>query len=108
MTVASVHDSRVFDDLLDEENSGCSVWADSAYRSEAREEKRRSQGYKSWIHQKGNSRQTPNGKEQAVNHRRSKIRSRVEPVFYDQHSRQGGGTLVRTKSARCGRRYRSD
>ena len=96
VTDASVHDSRLFDDLLDEENSGRSIWADAAYRSEACEEKLRASGYRSRIHQKGNSRRRLNKQEQAANHRRSKVRSRVEHVFGDQHTRQGG-ILVRTK-----------
>jgi IS5 family transposase len=96
VTDASVHDSRVFDELLDEEKSSPSIWADSAYRSEAREEQLREQGYKSRIHRKGNSRRGLNKQEQATNHRRSKIRSRVEHVFGDQRTRQGS-ILVRTK-----------
>lgn len=96
VTDASVHDSQVFDDLLDEENSGRSIWADSAYRSEAREEQLREQGYKSRIHRKGNSRRRLNKQEQATNYRRSKIRARVEHVFGDQRTRQGH-ILVRTK-----------
>ena len=96
VTDASVHDSQVFDEVLDEENSGCSVWADSAYRSEAREEQLREQGYKSRIHRKGGSRRALNRQEQAANHRRSKIRARVEHVFGDQRTRQGN-ILVRTK-----------
>jgi len=96
VTDASVHDSQLFDGLLDEENSGRSVWADSAYRSEAREEQLRAQGYKSRIHRKGSSRRALSRQEQAVNHRRSKIRARVEHVFGDQRTRQGN-ILVRTK-----------
>ena len=34
VTPASVHDSQVFEVLLDEDNSSRDVWADSAYRSE--------------------------------------------------------------------------
>jgi IS5 family transposase len=34
VTPASVHDSQVFEALLDEDNSSRDVWADSAYRSE--------------------------------------------------------------------------
>lgn len=37
VTDASVHDSQVFDEVLDEANEGRSIWADSAYRSKARE-----------------------------------------------------------------------
>ena len=31
VTDASVHDSQVFDEVLDDENSDRSIWADSAY-----------------------------------------------------------------------------
>ena len=96
VTDASVHDSQVFDEMLDEENSGRSIWADAAYRSEAREQQLREQGYKSRIHRKGNSRRGLNKQEQSTNHRRSKIRARVEHVFGDQRTRQGS-ILVRTK-----------
>jgi IS5 family transposase len=96
VTDASVHDSQVFDEVLVDENSGRSVWADSAYRSEAREEQLRERGYKSRIHKKGSSRRKLNKPEQATNHRRSKGRDRVEHVFGDQRTRQGD-VLVRTK-----------
>jgi IS5 family transposase len=69
VTDASVHDSRVFDDILVEVNADRSVWADAAYRSEAREEKRRAQGCKSRIHQKGTSRCRLIKREQAANRR---------------------------------------
>jgi len=96
VTDASVHDSQVFDELIDDENGDRSIWADSAYRSEAREEQLQQQGYQSRIHRKGSSRRGLNRQEQATNHRRSRIRARVEHVFGDQHTRQGG-ILVRTK-----------
>jgi IS5 family transposase len=96
VTDASVHDSQVFDELVGDENGGRSIWADSAYRSEAREEQLQQQGYQSRIHRKGSSRRTLNRQEQATNYRRSKIRARVEHVFGDQRTRQGG-ILVRTK-----------
>ncbi|HPR05784.1 MAG TPA: transposase [Denitromonas sp.] len=97
VTDASVHDSQVFDQVLDNENSGRSIWADSAYRPEAREEQLRERGYKSRIHRKGGSRRSLNQQEQASNHRRSKVRARVEHVFGDQRTRQGN-ILVRTKA----------
>ena len=91
-----MHDSQVFDELLDEENGERSIWADSAYRSEARETQLRERGYRSRIHRKGTNRRSLNRQEQASNHRRSKIRARVEHVFGDQRTRQGS-ILVRTK-----------
>ena len=93
VTDASVHDSQVFDEVLDEENSGRSVWA---YRSEACEAQLRARGYRSRIHRKGTRRRKLNQQAQAINHRRSKVRARVEHVFGDQRTRQGS-ILVRTK-----------
>ena len=96
VTDASVHDSQVFDDVLDEDNSGRSIWADCAYRSEAREKQLQAQGYQSRIHHKPNRNRPLTQQEQAANHRRSKVRARVEHVFGDQRTRQGN-ILVRTK-----------
>jgi IS5 family transposase len=51
MTSAEVHDSKVFVDLL-VDNSSKSVWADSAYRSEAIEDSLEEGGYRSHVHKK--------------------------------------------------------
>ena len=96
VTDASVHDSQVFDDLLDGDNGNRSIWADSAYRSAAREEQLRDQGYNSRIHRKGTKQRALHQREQETNHRRSKTRARVEHVFGDQRTAQGS-ILVRTK-----------
>ena len=56
----------------------------------------RERGYRSRIHCKGTSRRKLNQQEQATNHRRSKVRARVEHVFGDQRTRQGS-ILMRTK-----------
>jgi IS5 family transposase len=89
VTDASVHDSQVFDDLIDDDNGDRSVWADSACRSEAREEQLRENGYESRIHRKGSKYRALNKRERETNHRRSKVRARVEHVFGDQRTRQG-------------------
>ena len=60
------------------------------------DEQLRKRGYESRIHRKGSSRRKLNQQEQATNHRRSKVRARVEHVFGDQRTRQGN-ILVRTK-----------
>ncbi len=96
VTHAAVHDSQVFDEILDEENSGRSVWADSAYRSAKQEKHLEEEGYDSRIHHKGTRARALNKIEQASNHARSKTRVRVEHVFGDQSNTQGG-VLVRTK-----------
>jgi IS5 family transposase len=99
VTDASVHDSQVFDELLDEENGSRSIWADSAYRCE---DQLREQGYQSRIHRKGSSRRRLNQREQATNHRRSKVRavSRMSSVI----SVPARATSWCVPRARCGRR----
>ena len=94
VTSASVHDSQVVEDILDDDNTASGVWADSAYRSAEIEAKLAQKGLKSRIHRKA-KRGKPLGKhEKRGNTRRSKVRSRVEHVFGSQHNDMGG-TLVR-------------
>jgi IS5 family transposase len=50
---AQVHDSQVFEVLLDERNSSADIWADAAYRSTEREAELRQAGYRSHVHRKG-------------------------------------------------------
>lgn len=96
VTDASVHDSQVFDELMDEENSGRNVWADSAYLSEEREKQLREKGLVSRIQRKGYKHKPLTKREQESNRSRSKSRSRVEHVFGNQRMTQGN-ILVRTK-----------
>lgn len=95
VTDASVHDSQKLDAVLDKNNTGRDVWADSAYRSDATEAKLKAQGLKSRIHRRG-ARNHPLTKAQdAVNTARSKVRARVEHVFGHQHTSMGR-KIVRT------------
>ena len=98
VTPASVHDSQVFDALLDqgadEKGNKGAVFADSAYRSQEQEARLQAGGFESQVCEKG-SRGHPLTEEQKVgNHKKSKTRSRVEHVFGAQA--QMGGHLVRT------------
>ena len=98
VTPASVHDSQVFDELLDqstdEEGKKRAAYADSAYRSKEQEEELQANGIESQVCEKG-TRGTPLTEEQKVSNRvKSKTRSRVEHVFGAQA--QMGGHLVRT------------
>lgn len=93
VTPASVHDSQVFYDLLDKRNSGKGVWADSAYRSLEIEDALK-EGHQSQIHYKGYRDHPLSQAKQQVNHKRSKIRARVEHVFGFQANSMGG-TLIR-------------
>lgn len=57
-TPANVHDSRVFDDVVDPDNIDPGVWADSAYRGEETEEVLQDAGYESHICEKGQRNQS--------------------------------------------------
>ena len=94
-TPANVHDSQVFDAVLDPDNADPQVWADSAYRSEATEAALSEAGYESHICEKGQSNQPLSDAQQAANRRRSKVRARVEHVFGFQENSLGG-QLIRT------------
>lgn len=95
VTPAQVHDSQVFDDLIDPDNEDPEVWADSAYRSEETEAVLEDGGYASHICEKGQAGKPLSAEQQANNRQRSKIRARVEHVFgFQQNSL--GGKLIRT------------
>ena len=95
---ASVHDSQVFEEILDYEpgpdGKRRSVHADSAYRSAACEEMLAQDGIESHIHEKG-ARNNPLSEEQKkANKVKSSIRVRVEHVFAAQSF--FGGDFIRT------------
>ena len=97
VTAANVHDSQVFEALLDTETSdekGCKrpVHADSAYLSEPHERRLAELGLQSQIHEKG-ARTAPLTDAQKASNR-EKSRVRVEHVFGAQAAM--GGHLVRT------------
>ena len=95
VTDASVHDSQVFDQVLDPSNTGADVWADSAYRSAETEQTLRENGYRSQIHHKGRRNKPLSRHKQLVNRSRSKVRARVEHVFGFQQTTLGG-KFIRT------------
>ena len=95
VTDASVHDSQGVDDILDDDNTALSVWADSAYRSDTIEKKLADKGLKSRIHRKGYRNRPLTGRERQGNRTRSKVRARVEHVFGTQ-TNDMGGTMVRS------------
>lgn len=98
VTTASVHDSQVFEELLDhhedEEGRKRPVYADSAYRSAEHEADLAMRQIESRICEKG-TRNTPLTEEQkASNRSKSKVRARVEHIFGAQAAM--GGHFVRT------------
>jgi IS5 family transposase len=92
---ASVHDSKMFDSVLDPDNTGKQVWADSAYRSSASDEELKRRNLKNEIHYKGYRNRPLSKAKLRVNKKSSKVRARVEHVFgFQQNSL--GGKLVRS------------
>lgn len=84
VTDASVHDSNVFEQILDADNSRADVWADSAYRSKEKEESLSELGYRSQVHRKG-QRGTPlSDRSKKANTKKSTVRCRVEHIFGSQ------------------------
>jgi len=95
VTDASVHDSNVFETLLDASNSSRDVWADSAYRSQDKLDELESRGFREHLQRKGCRNKPLSEKEKKGNRTRSKVRSRVEHVFGVQAQR-AGDLLLRT------------
>ena len=98
VTDAAVHDSMLFDDLVDQEcqedGNKRAVYADSAYRSKERESQLAHAGIPSAICEKGTSNCPLNDAQKEMNRTKSKVRARVEHVFGAQA--QMGGHFVRT------------
>jgi IS5 family transposase len=92
---ASVHDSRMLDDLIDADNTSSDFWGDSAYRSADAESRLEDKGYHSHIHHKGKRNKPLTARQMKANKTRSKVRVRVEHVFGFQE-RSMGGKFIRT------------
>lgn len=94
ITPAHVHDSQVLDDLLDvatTEDQGRKrpVYADRAYRSEAREADLANPGLASQIHETGTRAAPLTEPQKASNRRKSSVRARVEHIFGAQAAMDG-------------------
>jgi transposase, IS5 family len=94
VTDASVHDSRVFTELLDERNTNRGVWADSAYRAQEKLAELAALGYRGHLQRKGTRGRELSEKEKQGNRTRSRIRSRIEHIFGVQAQRMKN-TLLR-------------
>ena len=95
VTGASVHGSQVFDRLLDSNNTGKQVWADSAYRSAEIDQTLKHRGLKNEIKYKGYRHAPLSKAKHRVNRKRSGIRTLVEHIFAFQKSSLGG-KFIRT------------
>ena len=98
VTDAAVHDSQVFEALLDqtvdEDGHKRAIYADSAYRSQEKEAKLAADKITSRICEKGARNHPLTEEQKASNKEKSKVRARVEHVFGAQA--QMGGHIVRT------------
>ena len=81
VTDASVHDSQVFDELLQESNTSTGVYADSAYRSKESIALLTERGFRERMQRKGCRHRKLTEREQQGNKTRAKIRCRIEHVF---------------------------
>ena len=95
VTTASVHDSNVFEQLLDCHNTSRAVWADSAYRSGEKLAFLKEQGFREHLQRKGCRNKKLTEREKQGNRTRSKIRSRVEHIFGVQ-AQKSGNLILRT------------
>jgi len=95
VTDAAVHDSQVFEHILDADNTSRDVYADSAYRSCEKLDALAEHGFREHLQRKGCRNKKLSEKEQRGNRTRSKIRSRIEHIFGVQAQR-AGRLLVRT------------
>jgi len=78
---AQEHDSRHFQTLLDADNTGRKVYADSAYASAATKALLNAEGYVDQVQRKGTAQKALSAAQQRRNHALSKVRSRIEHVF---------------------------
>jgi len=92
VTVASVHDSEVFEQILDKKNRK-KIWADSAYRSEEKSKALKKLGYDNQTHYKSKRSHPLTKFQEKLNKGRSKFRVRVEHVFGHMEVAMGGNWL---------------
>lgn len=103
VTDAAIHDSQIFEELLDEDNTCRAVWADSAYRNPRILKTLEEWGLRERVQRKGVRGRPLGERERRGNRTRSKVRSRVEHVFGVQAMR-AGSLLLRSIGiwrARC-------
>jgi len=81
VTDASVHDSQVLDDLLNESDAGQNLNADSAYTGKKQEKIISKYKMRNQVNEKGYRNKPLTAEQKESNRQKSKIRARVEHVF---------------------------
>lgn len=95
VTGASVHDSRMLDDILNEMRGG-TAYADSAYRSAEQEARLKALGIWSAIHERAYRHRPLTEEQKTANSKKSSVRVRVEHVFGCQHTSMNRASFIRT------------
>ena len=90
VTDASVHDSQAVEDLIDKSDSHHEIYADSAYSGEPVKKIIKKKKVRDRIHEKGYSHKPLTEKQLESNHKKSKVRARVEHVFAYMTNSMGG------------------
>ena len=90
VTDAAVHDSQVLGALLDDENEGEGIWADSAYRSSLIESVLQILKFLSHINERAYRNHPLTEKQIEANRERSQVRAKVEHVFGNWVNSMGG------------------
>lgn len=70
----SIHDSQELDGLVNKDNMGADVFADSAYRVTEIEAKLRASGFKSRIHRRATRNRPLSNAQEKANGKKSKMR----------------------------------
>jgi transposase, IS5 family len=81
VTNASVHDSQVIGELLDEADKGEAFYADSAYTGQAAEKIYQEKGVVNCVNEKGYKNKPLTEEQKTTNREKSKVRARVEHIF---------------------------
>jgi IS5 family transposase len=90
VTDASVHDSQKMDSILDENNDSKKIYGDSAYRSQAQEQRLLEAGYVSQIHERAYRGSVLSEAQKLENTAKSRVRARGEHIFgHIQNSMNG-------------------
>ena len=90
---ASVHDSQILEELLEEDDSNHEIYGDSAYSGDPIKKVLDSRNIRSRIHEKGYRNNPLTEKQKEKNRKKSKVRARVEHIFGFIHNSMNGSTI---------------
>ena len=93
VTPASVHDSQAMEHLIEDEDAGKTIYADSAYSGRAIAHELAKKNITNEIHEKGCGGRPLTEKQKKDNRRKSKTRARIEHIFGFIQNSMGGGFI---------------